>query len=145
MAVQFVIPSGAITLAAATAKEVIEVASGANHPPEWLQIDVSSGTATAGILTVEVFSYTGTGTGTTTTPKRSGQAVGVAESTAKTNLTAEGAGGVLVWSMDYALPFNDHIQFPYGRELFQAPSTWMGIRLTSTVAATFRGDLWIEE
>jgi hypothetical protein len=90
--------------------------------------------AATGYTIVDICTYTATGTGTAYTPKKHGQAVGTAETTAKVNMTVEGAGVAVLWSEVYANPFTFRIQYPLGRELFHAVSTVMGIRLNPSVA-----------
>lgn len=133
MAVQFDVYAAPITTnwTAGTARTVIELVSGANHPPEWCEYVVYNMAAT-GYTIIDLATYTATGTGTAYTLKKHGQAVGVAEATAKVNLTVEGTGGAVVWGEAYANPFTLRIQYPLGRELFHAVSTVMGIRLTTS-------------
>jgi hypothetical protein len=134
MAVQFDIFAVPLSTGwtAATARTVIEAVSGANHPPEWAEYVVYN-MAASGYTIVDLCTYSATGTGTAYTPKKHGQAVGVAETTAKVNMTVEGAGGAIVWSEVYANPFTLRIQYPLGRELFHPVSSVMGIRLTPSV------------
>lgn len=134
MAVQFDILAAAVSTGwtAGTARTVIELATGANHPPEWCEYSVSN-MAASGFTTVEFCTYTASGTGTAYTPKKHGQAVGTAETTAKVNMTVEGAGSAVLWGEQYANPFTIRIQYPFGRELFEAVSAFMGIRLTPSV------------
>jgi hypothetical protein len=89
--------------------------------------------AATGYTIVDLATYTATGTGTAYTPKKHGQAVGIAETTSKVNMTVEGAGGAILWSEVYANPFTLRIQYPLGRELFHPVSTVQGIRLTTSV------------
>jgi hypothetical protein len=134
MAVQFDIVAASLTTGwtAGTARTVIEGSAGANHPPEWCDFHVSCMAAT-GYTIVDLCTYTATGTGSAYTAKRHGQAVGNAESTWKVNMTAEGAGGAVLYGRMYANPFSLDISYPLGRELFHAVSTVMGLRVTPSV------------
>lgn len=134
MAVQFDIVAAAVSTGwtAGTARTVIEIATGANHPPEWCELAIAN-MAASGYTVVEYCTYTATGTGTAYTPKKHGQAVGTAESTAKVNMTVEGAGAAVLWTEIYANPFSIRVQYPFGRELFEATSSFMGLRLTPSV------------
>jgi hypothetical protein len=134
VAVQFDVVAAPVSTnwVAATARTVIECVSGANHPPEWCEYVVFNMAAT-GYTTVDFVTYAATGTGTAYTPKKHGQAVGTAETTAKVNLTVEGTTPSVLWSEVYANPFTLRIQYPLGRELFHPVSTVMGIRLTPSV------------
>lgn len=147
MAVQYVITTGSVALTAATAKTVIELASNANIPPEWVAVDITfNGTNAAAVpVTVDFCTYTATGTGTSYTPKRFGQALGVSQSTAKINDTVEPAGAAVVFSWFVSPTSGITYQWPLGRELFQATSTFMGIRLNAPAAVNAIVNLTIEE
>jgi hypothetical protein len=134
VAVQFDVVAATVSTgwAAGTARTVLELTSGANHPPEWCEYSISN-MAASGYTVVEFCTYAATGTGTTYTPKKHGQAVGTAEATAKVNMTVEGSTASVLWAETYANPFTLRIQYPLGRELFHPVSTVMGIRLTPSV------------
>lgn len=147
MSVQYIITSGSTALTAATAKTMIEVASSANMPPEWIAVDVTfNGTNAAAVpVTVDFCTYTATGTGTAFTPKRFGQALGTSSVTAKINDTVEPAGATVLFSWLVPPTSGISYQWPLGRELFQATSTFMGIRLTAPAAVNAIVNLTIEE
>lgn len=146
MTVQYMIPAAA-ALAAGTAKTVIEVATGANSPLEWIAVDITfdgvSGTAVP--VRVDFCSYTASGTGTSTTPKRLGQAVGTSSATVKTNDTVEPAGATVLFSWYVPPTSGIAYQWPMGREFFQNTSTFYGIRLTAPAAVNALVNLSIEE
>lgn len=148
MSVQFTIPSGAITLVAATAKTAIELSMGANIPGEIIALDVSSSYLTAGTpidLLVELGTITATGTGTAATPKRIGSAQGTALDTAKTNDTVEPSGFSQVEAWDLVLPTGPFpYQWPLGREFYLAISTLYAVRLTASAACTVRANFVYE-
>lgn len=147
MAVQYIVTAGPTALAAATAKTVIELSSGANIPPEWVAFDVTFDGVTASAVPVrlDICSYTASGTGTAFTPKRYGQALGTALTGAKINDTVEPAGATVLASFYIPPTSGLSYQWPLGRELFQATSTWMGIRLTAPAAVNAIVNLTFEE
>lgn len=147
MAVQYMITTGPTALVAATAKTMIEVTASANIPPEWIAFDVTFDGVTAGATPVrlDICSYTATGTGTAFTPKRFGQALGVAQSTAKINDTVEPTSPVVISSLYIPPTSGLSYQWPLGRELFHATSTIMGIRLTAPAAVNAIVNLVVEE
>lgn len=149
MSQQFSVTTGLTALVAATAKTMIEVATGAATTAELIALSVSSSyltSATPLSLVVELGSYTGTGTGTAFTPRRVGTAAGAAQSTAKINDTVEPAGFVVAHAWDLTLP-GDRVdyQWPLGREYMLNASAWNGIRLTCSAAVSARVTLWFEE
>lgn len=148
MSVQYIVTTGSIALAAATAKTVLEGVVGASvNPPEWIALDISfDGVNAAAVpVLVEFCTYAATGTGTAATPKRSGAAVGVAQSTWKTNDTVEPTTPVVFASL-WIPPTGLFIyQWPLGRELLHPTSVVQGIRLTAPAAVNVRANLTIEE
>lgn len=136
MAIQYLVATGLRTnLAASTAATMIEIATGTSMAPEWVQLDISN-MAASGYTVVSFATSTASGTGTANTPRRWGQAVGTAISTAKINLTAEGTGVADFYYIAYANPFTDRIMWPLGREQFQPTSTFQGVRFNSSVAGS---------
>lgn len=136
MSIQYLVNTGQRTnLAANTAATMIEIATGASMAPEWIELDIAN-MAASGFTVVSFATSTASGTGTTQTPKRVGTAVGSALSTAKVNLTVEGTGVADFWTLVYANPFTDRIQWPLGREQFQPVSTFQGVRFLSSVAGS---------
>ncbi|MGZ4555720.1 MAG: hypothetical protein ACXVXZ_08235 [Mycobacteriaceae bacterium] len=154
MTAQYAIQTGLTALTAATAKTLVEINTGANTPTELIALKVSSSyltSATPITLTVELGTTTATGTGTAFTPKRTGQAVGVAQSTVKINDTVEPTGFTVVDAWDLTLP-GDRIDYlwPLGREYFLGPMTsgtsaLNAIRVTASAACSVRVTAWIEE
>lgn len=147
MAVQYAITTGAVALAAATAKTIIEGSATANVPPEWIGLDLTFDGVTASAIPVRVdlCTYSATGTGTGYTPKKFGQAVGVAASTWKINDTVEPSSAVIVYSWYIPPTSGIFYLWPLGRELFHAVSTVQGIRLTAPAAVNVIANLIIEE
>lgn len=147
MSVQYVISTGKTALVAATAKTVIELTSTANVPPEWCALDITFDGVTASAVPVQVdfCTYAATGTGTAYTPKRFGQALGTAATTAKINDTVEPTTPVVLFSWFIPPTSGVMYQWPLGRELFQATSLIMGIRLTAPAVVNYIANLTIEE
>lgn len=134
MTIQYLVNTGVRTnLAANTAATMIEIATGTSMAPEWVQLDISN-MAASGVTIVTFATSSASGTGTAQTPRKWGQAVGVALSTSKVNLTAEGTGVADFYTIQYQNPFTDRIMYPLGREQFEATSTFQGIRFNSSVA-----------
>jgi hypothetical protein len=147
VAVQYIITTGTVALAAATAKTVIELTSNANLPPEWIAVDITFDGVNASAVPVKAdfCTYTATGTGTAYTPKRFGQALGTASTTAKINDTVEPTTPVVLFSWYLPPTSGISFQWPLGRELFQAVSIVQGIRLTAPAAVNAIVNLTIEE
>lgn len=148
MAVQYVIHTGSVALAAATAKTILEgVTDASGPPPEWIALNVSFDSVNASAVPVllEFTTYAATGTGTATTPRRLGAAQGVARSTWKVNDTVEPTTPTVFDSLwlPPTVPFI--YQWPLGRELLHPVSTVQGIRLTAPAAVNARVSLTIEE
>lgn len=147
MSIQYGITTGSTALVAATAKTVIEVATGTSMAPEWVSFDVSfNGTsATAVPVLCEIVSYTATGTGTTFTPKRVGAATGVAISTAKINDTVEPSTPtvLMAWFVPPTSGFS--YQWPLGRELMEPVSSFYGLRLTAPAVVNYVANVVFEE
>lgn len=137
---QYSVTTGLTALAAATAKTMIEINPGANTPVELIGMDVSSSYLTSGTpvsLLVELVSYAASGTGTAYTPRRYGQAVGVATSTAKINDTVEPSTPTVVQGYELILPGGPFPWlWPAGREYFLSVSTFNGIRLTASAVCS---------
>ena len=147
MTVQYVVTTGSTALTAATAKTMIELSTTANVPCEWIGADITFNgvTATAVPVTVDFCTYAATGTGTAYTPKRGGQAVGTAQTTAKINDTVEPTTPVVLFSWFIPPTSGVMYQWPLGRELFHNVSTLQGIRLTAPAAVNATVNLWFEE
>lgn len=154
MTAQYAIHTGLTALTAATAKTLVEINTGTGTPTELIKLGVSSSyltTATPISLVVELGTTTATGTGTAFTPKRTGQAVGTAQSTVKINDTVEPSGFAVTHAWDLTLP-GDRIDYIWdlGREYFLGPitngtSALNAIRCTATGACSVRVMAWIEE
>lgn len=147
MATQYMLNAGATALTAATAKTLIEVTSTANVPPLWIAFDVTFDgvTATNVPVRVDICTYAATGTGTAQTPRRIGSTIGTAASTAKINDTVEPTTPTVIASWYVPPTSGFSYQYPLGRELMQAVSTVMGIRLTAPAAVNALVNLTIEE
>lgn len=147
MPTQYIITAGPTALVAATAKTIVELTSTANVPPEWVAVDITfdGTTAAATPVRVDFCTYAATGTGTAYTPKRFGQALGISATTAKINDTVEPTTPTVLFSWYVPPTSGISYQWPLGRELFQATSTIMGIRLTAPAAVNAIVNLSIEE
>lgn len=147
MSVQYIATTSNVALAAATAKTVMELTSSANVPPEWIAFDLTFDGVSASAVPVRVdfCTYAATGTGTAYTPKKFGQSVGVAATTVKINDTVEPTTPSILFSL-YVPPTSGlSYQWPLGREMFQAVSTVMGVRLTAPAAVNAIFNLTFEE
>lgn len=137
-----------IALAAATAKTVIEVAAPSTATCRLVQAAVSfDASAAAAGIKVEVVRYATTGTGTTYTPLKyngEGQAR-AALCTAKVNDTVEPGTPVPVECFYVPNTAGQFWQLPLGRELYVAPSTLVGIRVTSAAVVNCAANLIFEE
>lgn len=147
MTVQYTVTTGSTALVAATAKTMIELSSSANVPAEWIACDITFNgvTASAVPVTVDFCTYTATGTGTTYTPKRFGQALGTAATTAKINDTVEPSTPTVLFSWFIPPTSGVQYQWPLGRELFQGTSVVQGIRLTAPAIVNAIVNLTFEE
>jgi 2-methylaconitate cis-trans-isomerase PrpF len=147
MTVQYVVTTGSIGLTAATAKTMIELATTANVPVEWIAADITFDGVTASAVPVRVdfCTYAATGTGTAATNRRLGQAVGTSQTTSKINDTVEPTTPTILFS--WFIPPTSGVQYiwPLGRELFQNVSTIQGIRLTAAAAVNAIVNLTFEE
>ena len=149
MATQYVVPTGPITLVAATIKGCIEFPTSATAGATIIGVDFTFSASSLGSAVVEWGTYTTTGTGTTVTPAKLGTGQGVAANvgTVKVNHSAAPAGfaaaGLPSWVIP--LPGMYSMAFPLGREMFQPASILRTIRCTSTVACTARFDLFFEQ
>lgn len=147
----WVVTTGSTALVAATAKTAIEIATGAGISNTWPQIDISfnGATSTAVPVLVELCTYTGTGTGTAITFAAAHRAnVSTAynpTSTVKVNMSAEGAGTVVVASWFVHPQAGITLQFPLGREFGMGVSMFKGIRLTAPAIVNYEANLWFCE
>lgn len=149
MARQYVINTGPATMAANTAKTLIEIPTGATMPINIRALEVMSRATAAGFLIVEFGVYTTTGTGTTVTPQKWGvdQSVALISGTVKILDTAEPAGfarGTLPgWSI--AIPGMYSIIYPPDLVGYIPISTLRAIRVTSSLASPAELNLFIEQ
>ena len=107
MAVQYSVPSGAVTLTAATARTCVELATTANLPVELIALDVSSSyltSATPVDLLIELVAFTVTGTGTTYVSRKYGQGTGTSYTTAKIADTVEPSTPTVIYAWRMPLP-----------------------------------------
>lgn len=132
----------AIALTAATAKSVLELATGANDRArivQWsVEFDGTSATATPVKVEVGRFSAAVT-TATSFTPMKLDAAEGAAAITAKHTATAEGAGTFDAGEIHRVPPTSGMVlQYPLGREWVVGTSGFWRMRLTAaaTVNAT---------
>lgn len=148
MANQFVIPTGSVTLVAATAKTAIEIPSSATTPFIVFALEVMSAATAAGTLIVEWGTFTGTGIGTTITPQKWGpdQSIAAIVGTVKVANSGEPSGfavGTLP-NLVIPLPGMYSVIYPFGREMYQPVSINRAIRVTSSLASPARLNLYIE-
>jgi hypothetical protein len=143
-----VVPTGAVTLVAATAKVVCELPSGSTIGLLVIGLDVTLSATAVGTCVVEWMTYATTGTGTTVTPLKLGTGQGPAAltGTVKVNHTAApgtlASGGLPSWVLP--LPGMYSIAMPLGREFFWPVSTLRCLRLTSSLACSARVDVFFE-
>lgn len=131
-----------IALAAATAKSVLELATGANDRcriVQWsVEFDGTSATATPVKVEVGRFSAAVT-TATMITPMKLDAAEGTASITAKHSTSTEGAGTASDYEIHRVPPTSGLVlQYPLGREWAVGTSGFWRMRLTAaaTVNAT---------
>lgn len=148
MARKYSVTTGSVALAAATAKTVVEISTGAGVLVEIIQLDITFNgvTATAVPVTVDFIRAT-TGVGTAFTPVPVGKERGVAQCTAKINDTTEPTAVTVLGSI-FVPPTSGLVgyQFPLGREIYSLVASEMfGIRLTAPAAVTALVNATIEE
>lgn len=148
MARDYSVTNGAVALAAAIAKTIIEIACGATVSADLVQASVSfdASAAAAGIV-VELVRFTATGTGTGYTPLKYNDSAQMMASivTAKINDTVEPTTPTIIESYFVPNTAGQFWQLPLGRELVIPPSTLLGLRITSAAIVNVRGNLVFEE
>ena len=148
---QWVVTTGSTALVTATAKTAVELATGTAITNRIFQIDVTfNGTsATAVPVTVDLISSTATGTGTAITFAAAHQVDSATSgnpiSTAKVNLTAEGAGPVVIAAWFVPPTAGVTYQLPLGREYDMKVSQFRGVRLTAPAVVNYIVNVWFEE
>lgn len=149
MAETYTVQVGSVTLTAATAKTMVEIAAPSTQSFRMIAVSVwfdgsVSGTSNA---KVEIVRYATTGTGTAYTPLRAnGEAQNKAAlCTAKVSDTVEPGTPTVVKTWSVPLSSGMIVQWPLGRELYATVSTLMGIRVTAPVAAICSVDIEFEE
>jgi hypothetical protein len=148
MATQYTVPTGAVSLVAATAKVVLELPSAATIGLVVIGIDVTLSATAIGTCVVEWMSYATTGTGTTVTPSKLGIDQGPAAITGTVKINHTVAPGTLAagtlpsWVLP--LPGMYSIASPVGREFFWPASTLRCLRLTSSLACNAYVDVFFE-
>jgi hypothetical protein len=147
MATQYLISTGSATMVAATAKTLIECPSGSTMPFVTYKMEITSGAAAAGTLTMSWCTFVTTGTGTTITPAKWGtdQSVAAIMGTVKIIDTVEPATVVVLTTLLIPLPGMYSIIDPFGRETYQPISTNRCLRATSTLASPVAINLYIEQ
>jgi hypothetical protein len=145
----YVVSVDAIALAAATAKSVLELATGAADRARivqwWVEFDGVSASAVPVKVEVGRFSAAVT-TATTITGQKLDSADGAAAITAKHSTSTEGAGTFDAGETHRVPPTSGVvIQYPLGREWVAGTSGFWRMRLTAaaTVSATV-GVIWDE-
>lgn len=146
MAKEFVLPSGSITLVAATAKVVLEVPS-AGESFTVVGLEVMSAATAAGSLVVEWGTYTTTGTGTTitATPWGVDQSSVAVLGTVKKDLTTAPAGFAVGTLPNWVIPLPGMYSSWYPYPMYQPPNTLRALRVTSTLASPCRLNLYIAQ
>lgn len=142
----YVVPTGV--------KGAIELATGAAITNDWIGFDVSFDGITSNAVpaTIAIVTLTATGTGTAITygaahrMDAGTQAKAIDPvTTAKVNMTVEGAGAVVVASWMCHPQAGYSYQFPLGREYGMTKSAFAGIRITAPAAVNAIVNLWFEE
>lgn len=134
MAECYSVTNGGVALVAATAKTVVEIATGSTVTARVVAVDVSldASVATAGVK-VELVRFTSTGTGTGYTPgKFNADAQNrAANATAKVNDTVEPGTPTVVLTYYVPNTAGGSWQLPLGRELYIPVSAFLGVRVTA--------------
>lgn len=144
----FIVTSGVVGLSAATARTLIELATGAAVANYWVAFDITFDgvTATAVPVKVDVISTTASGTGTTSTPVKYGPSQPiVSATTAEIATTVEGSTPTVITSWYVPPTSGFSYQWPLGRELTMFPSKFMGIRCTAPAGVNAIANLIFEE
>jgi len=149
MAQSYFVSVDAVALGAATAKSIFELGTGANNRVKifewWVAFDGTNASAVPGLVEVGRFSAAIT-TGTSVTPSKYDTGDGASSTTCKHTSTSEGAGtAVDVFKQRVPPTAGLYIQYPLGRELILAVSSFFRIRCTyaAAVNVTF-GCSWEE-
>lgn len=149
MANTYSVVAGSTALVAATAKTLIELATGSGVANVITRVAVSFDGVDASKVPVKVdwIRYTSTGTGTAYTPNKiKAEAGPAAASTAKVNLTAEGTGSITVIDSILISPTAAYAEaYPLGRELTMTTSQFLGLRLTAPAAVNAVVTVYFEE
>jgi hypothetical protein len=144
----FSVTTGSTALVAATAKTVIELATGAGVTNSWAEFDVcfNGVTATAIPVLCELVRYTATGTGTVYTPNKvSGAQDVAAATTAKINDTVEPSTPTILAA--YFIPPTSGLTLPFilNPPVGMINSQFQGIRLTAPAIVNYVVNLWFCE
>lgn len=148
MAQQYIVSSGVVALTAATARTLIELATGAAIENLWVSFDITfdGATATATPVKVDIITTTASGTGTTYTPVKYGASQPTnSVTTAEIATTVEGSSPTVVQSWYVPPTSGFSYQWPLGRELAMFPSKFMGIRCTAPAGVNAIANLVFEE
>lgn len=135
----YTIDAPAIALTAGTGLWMIGAITSSTCPLDIIEFAVGCDTTSAGVLKVELCTYTTDGTGTAYTPKpmNGDAALTACTTTAKINYTVANSGTITVlrtWSLPTPTgPLPE--QLPLGREITIPVSTKFGFRLTSTTVS----------
>lgn len=149
MSRQYVIATGTMALAAATAKTVIEIPTSSTATFQVVGLEIVFDTVIAGSCVIEWGTYTVTGTGTTATPFLYGQDQGPAANLGTVKIadsvepTSFARGTLPSWVLP--LPGMYSMLYPYGREMYQPISTLRALRMTSVGATNVFVNLTIEQ
>lgn len=150
----WVVTTGSTALVAATAKTAIELTTPSGTGNQWYQLDVSFNgiSSTAIPVTVDIVTYSATGTGTAITFAAAHRATAATQgmavdplTTAKVNMTVDGAGATVVSSVFLHPQSGVTYQFPLGREFGMNKSLLYGVRLTAPAIVNYLVNLWFEE
>lgn len=135
MAQLYWVTADAMALTAATAKSVIEIATSSTTRIKiiewWVEFDGVTASNTPAKLEVGRFSAAVT-TASSYTSSKYDVADGASTATAKTNTSSEGAGTVSDVFLHRCPPTSGlYVQYPLGRELVVANSSFFRIRVTA--------------
>lgn len=140
--------SGVGALTAATARTLIELATGATIDNVWVGFDITFDgvTATAVPVKVDIISTTASGTGTSHTPARIGNAQARASiTTAEILTTVEGSTPTVLMSWYVPPTSGFSYQWPLGRELGMTVSKFFGLRCTAPAGVNALANVFFEE
>jgi hypothetical protein len=134
------IDSGAVALTAGSAKTVLAMKCGAVNPIDLIDFEISCDATAAGLLKVELITFStandGTGTAYTLKPWNGDGALVAAATAGKINYTVEPTSVTVIRTKVFVLPTEPAWGLlPLGREFTVPVSAAWGIRCTSTTVS----------